>query len=151
MHSFILCTVPARNFYIFSHHIAYHNIYQGLVNKQWGRLIQPPLEAKSIIRGYLPLTIFTWCAMICAHCNRAAGLGDSCTHVASLVWAVEAGMQMRVSLTVTQKKTYWVLPPSVKEAPYVAPIKDINFKGKSGALTLWNSLVDTSRTVVISI
>ena len=33
-------------------------------------------------------------------------------------------------MTVTQKKAYWVLPPSVKEIPY-APLSYINFHGKS--------------------
>ena len=33
-------------------------------------------------------------------------------------------------MTVTQKKAYWVLPPSVKEVPY-APLSHINFLGRS--------------------
>ena len=59
-----------------------------------------------------------------------AGMGESCSHVASLLWAIEAGVRMRDSMTVTQKKAYWVLPPSVKEIPY-APLSYINFHGKS--------------------
>lgn len=43
---------------------------------------------------------------------------------------------MRESLTCTQKKAYWVLLPSIKDVPY-APIKDINFVGKSWALNAW--------------
>ena len=50
-----------------------------------------------------------------------AGFGESCSHVASLLWAIEAGVQVRDSLTVTQKKAYWVLPTSTKDVPY-API-----------------------------
>lgn len=60
-------------------------------------------------------------------------------HVASLLWAVEAGVRMRDSMTVTQKKAYWVLPPSVKEVPY-APLSHINFLGRSGSLTALRSL-----------
>jgi hypothetical protein len=56
-----------------------------------------------------------------------AGLGESCSHVASLLWAVEAGARKRNALTVTEKKAYWVLPSAVKTIPY-AEVKDINFK-----------------------
>ena len=47
-----------------------------------------------------------------------AGLGESCSLVASLLWAVEAGVRLRDSMTVTPKKAYWVLPPSVNDVPY---------------------------------
>ena len=67
-----------------------------------------------------------------------AGLGESCSHVASLSWAVEAGVRLRDSMTVTQKKAYWVLPPSVKDVPY-SPLTDIKFKGKSKMLNEWKA------------
>uniref|UniRef100_A0A1X7UTK9 SWIM-type domain-containing protein n=1 Tax=Amphimedon queenslandica TaxID=400682 RepID=A0A1X7UTK9_AMPQE len=56
---------------------------------------------------------------VSCHCNCIAGLGESCSHVAYLLWAIEAGVQLRDSLTVTQKKAYWVLPNSRKDVPYV--------------------------------
>ena len=56
-----------------------------------------------------------------------AGLGESCSHVGSLLWAIEAGAKKRDGLTVTQKKAYWVMPSPVNSVPY-AKIKDINFK-----------------------
>lgn len=37
--------------------------------------------------------------VIFGHCNCAAGLGESCSHVASLLQAVEAGVQKRDSYT----------------------------------------------------
>lgn len=55
-----------------------------------------------------------------------AGLGESCSHVASLLWAAEAGVKRRDSLTVTDKKAYWVMPTPVKAVPY-AKIRDIDF------------------------
>ena len=64
--------------------------------------------------------------VLACHCNCMAGLGETCSHVASFLWAVEAGGRMRDSMTVTQKKAYWVLLPSVKEVPY-APLSHINF------------------------
>ena len=47
-------------------------------------------------------------------------------------------------MTVTQKRAYWVLPPSVKEVPY-APLSHINFLGRSGSLTALRSLSHFSR------
>ncbi len=71
--------------------------------------------------------------VLAGHCNCMAGLGETCSHVASLLWAIEAGVRIRDSMTVTQKKAYWVLPPSVKEVPY-APLSCINFVGRAGSL-----------------
>ena len=77
-----------------------------------------------------PLTPWVICEgtgkIITGHCDCMAGLGESCSHVASLLWAIEAGVKQRDSLTVTDKKAYWVLPPAVKTVPY-AKVKDINF------------------------
>ena len=76
--------------------------------------------------------------VVAGHCNCMAGLGESCSHVASLLWAIEAGARLRDSMTVTQKKAYWVLPPCVKDIPY-APLSDIKFQGKSAALNAWKT------------
>ena len=76
--------------------------------------------------------------VLCGHCNCMAGLGESCSHIATLLWAIEAGVQVRSSITVTQKKAYWVLPTPVKDVPF-ASIKDIKFEGSSGALNTWKA------------
>ncbi len=54
-----------------------------------------------------------------------AGLGETCSHVTSLLWAIEAGVRMRESLSVTDKKAYWVMPPELKKVQ-PAPISEIN-------------------------
>ena len=64
--------------------------------------------------------------VLSAHCDCMAGLGESCSHVASLLWAIEAGCKRRDSLTVTEKRAYWVLPSAVKSVPY-SRVKDIQF------------------------
>ena len=51
-----------------------------------------------------------------------AGLGECCSHVASILWAVEAGVRIRDSMTVIQNKAYWVMPNGVKDVLY-APVK----------------------------
>ena len=43
-------------------------------------------------------------------------LGESCSHVSSFLWAVEAC----VNMTVTQRLAYWASLPSVKEVPYAS-------------------------------
>ena len=77
-----------------------------------------------------PLTLWVICEdtgiISTGHCDCMAGLEESCSHVASLLWEIEAGGKQRDSLTVTDKEVYWVLPPAVKTVPY-AKVKDINF------------------------
>ena len=67
--------------------------------------------------------------ILAGHCDCMAGLGETCSHVASLLWVIGVGVETRESLTVTQKSAYWILPPAVKSVPY-APVKDISFIGK---------------------
>ena len=68
--------------------------------------------------------------IISAHCDCMAGLVESCSHVASILWAVESGVRLRESMTVTQKKAYWVISGAVKDVPY-APVCQIKFTGKN--------------------
>ena len=77
--------------------------------------------------------------IIAVHCDCMAGLGESCTHVASLLFAIESGVRIRDSMTVTQKKAYWVIPTGVKEVPY-APVQEIRFCGKKRSASMMKSL-----------
>ena len=43
---------------------------------------------------------------IMGHCDYMAGLGESCSHVPFLLWAVESGVCIRDSMIVTEKKAY---------------------------------------------
>ena len=60
-----------------------------------------------------------------AHCDCMAGLGETCTHVAAMLFAIEYNIRQREKKTVTQEKAYWLVP-SVREAPY-AEASDIDF------------------------
>ena len=71
--------------------------------------------------------------VLAGHCNCMAGLGETCSHVASLLWDIEAGVRIRDSMTATQNKACWVLPPSMKDVPY-APLRQIKFTGKAGSM-----------------
>ena len=66
-----------------------------------------------------------------------AGLGERCSHVAPPLRATEAGVQIRDSTMVTQKKAYWAMPNGVKDVSY-APVKSMAFieKKKSDA-AIW--------------
>ena len=66
-----------------------------------------------------------------AHCNCVAGLGETCSHVASVLLAIEAGVRQRELMTVTNRRAYWVQPTYVKDVPYT-PVTDINFTGQKG-------------------
>ena len=72
-----------------------------------------------------------------AHCDCMAGLGEACTHVAALLFAVEANVRVREIKTVTQEKAYWMLPSALKGVKY-SPLADIDFtsaKTKAKKLT----------------
>ena len=43
-----------------------------------------------------------------------AGLGEICSHVASLLWVIVSGVQQRDSLAVAEKSAYWIMPSAVK-------------------------------------
>ena len=72
------------------------------------------------------------------HCNCMAGLGETCSHVAALLWAIESGVRLRDSMTVTQKEAYWVMPNAVKAVTY-APVKEISFIGKKRSQSILSS------------
>ena len=67
--------------------------------------------------------------ILAAHCDCMAGLGETCSHVSSLLWLIAVGVEKRDALTVTQKSAYWIMPPAIRLVPY-APIKEIDFIGK---------------------
>ena len=55
-----------------------------------------------------------------------AGLGEACSHIGALLFAVEGTVKIRDSTTVTQEPAYWLIPTAMKSATY-SEIKDIDF------------------------
>ena len=45
--------------------------------------------------------------ILTGHCNCMAGLGESCTHVAAVLFALEAAVRIRNSKNCTDEKAYW--------------------------------------------
>ena len=56
--------------------------------------------------------------ILCGHCNCMAGLGESCSHIGALLFALEAVVKIRNAKTVTQDKAYWLLPSSVNKVKF---------------------------------
>ncbi|KAL5013934.1 hypothetical protein ScPMuIL_008204 [Solemya velum] len=64
--------------------------------------------------------------VLCGHCTCMAGLGEVCSHVSALLFAIEATVRLRNSKTVTQEKSYWLLPSAIKKVNYKT-IQEIDF------------------------
>ncbi|XP_041376642.1 uncharacterized protein LOC121389093 [Gigantopelta aegis] len=65
------------------------------------------------------------------HCTCMAGLGEACTHIAALLFSIEATVRIRNSATVTERPAYWMLPAAIKNVPY-SQLTDINFTSAKG-------------------
>ena len=66
--------------------------------------------------------------IISAHClGCKAGLAESCSHVASVMFYIEAVTRIQGKLACTQAKCTWILLATyVNEVPY-AKVRDIDF------------------------
>jgi len=60
-----------------------------------------------------------------------AGLGEVCTHVAAVLFYLEALNRLEGERTCTEGQCAWILPSSLKSAQYL-PIKDIDFTSAQG-------------------
>ena len=49
-------------------------------------------------------------SIISGHCTCMAGVGEVCSHVGALLFAVEVAVKIRTSKTVTEEKADWLLP-----------------------------------------
>lgn len=52
-------------------------------------------------------------SIISGHCTCMAGVGEVCSHVGALLFAVEVAVKIRTSKTVTEEKAYWLLPSTI--------------------------------------
>ena len=65
--------------------------------------------------------------VICAHCTGCmAGLGECCSHIASVLFYLETLTRIYGKLSCTQVKCTWLLPTYVNEVIY-DKVKNINF------------------------
>ena len=68
--------------------------------------------------------------VLACHGNCMAGLGESCSHVGAILFAVDVVKRMRENKTVTQENAYWLLPSRGKKSMY-GPVSDMNFTSPS--------------------
>lgn len=62
-----------------------------------------------------------------SHCDYVAGFGEVCTHVATLLFALEyAGMQCDAEKSVTDVLAYWIGPRTKREG-FRKKLSDIDF------------------------
>ena len=64
--------------------------------------------------------------VLTGHCTCMAGLGETCSHISAMLFAIASAVRIRESQTVTQKAAYWLLPPSIDKVGYHT-IPDIDF------------------------
>ena len=82
--------------------------------------------------------------IISAHClGCKAGLAESCSHVASVMFYIEAVTRIQGKLACTQAKCTWILPTYVNEVPY-AKVKDIDFSSAKQLKKALDKKIDSS-------
>ncbi|KAH3717963.1 uncharacterized protein LOC127855462 [Dreissena polymorpha] len=75
-----------------------------------------------------------------------AGCGETCTHVAALMFWVSATVKMRDERTVTQKAAYWKPPPNLKNVQYKETSR-IDFTSKKNLKRKFNDILAGTPTV----
>ena len=81
-----------------------------------------------------------------AKCSCQAGLGESCSHVAALMFSLDIKVRLRDSKTVTEKPAYWMLPQAVKKIGY-NELKEIDFSTAKTIKKKFDSFVENSEPV----
>jgi len=70
-----------------------------------------------------------------------AGLGEVCTHVAAVLFYLEALNRLEGERMCTEGQCAWILPSSLKSAQYL-PIKDIDFTSARGKKRKLDEIID---------
>ena len=65
-------------------------------------------------------------SILTAHCDCMAGLGECCSRVGALLFAVDAASTLEKNKPVTQEPAYRLLPSGVSKVPY-EPVSQIDF------------------------
>lgn len=77
-----------------------------------------------------PLKVWVGCKssgeVVAAHCTCMAGIGEACSHIASVLFAAEANTQVKQQQSCTSLPCAW-LPPSFRSVKYL-PVSDIDFR-----------------------
>lgn len=72
-----------------------------------------------------------------------AGLGETCTHVAAVLFYLEALYRIQGNETCTQRRCEWLMPKFQKDMDYL-PVKCIDFTSAKGKKTKLNEVIEDS-------
>ena len=116
---------------------AYNQMVSGFVYNVQGHMVASKFVVLAKVRhsqrmneALIPIWIITEKdgTINCAHClGCKAGLAESCSHIASVLFYLEAWTKVNGRLACTQMKCSWILPSFASEVEY-ARVRDINFK-----------------------
>ena len=115
---------------------AYNQMVSGFITSVRGRIISRKYVVVTKVRHSQRMNdphVNIWIiaendgTILSAHClGCEAGLAESCSHIASVMFYIEAWMCIHGKLACTHVKCTWLLPTYVNEVPY-ARVKDIDF------------------------
>ena len=120
----ILCNVFSGSVYVQVHHSQ--------------RLSETPLKCWVITESSGEIC--------CGHCNCMAGLGEVCTHIASLLFYLEALHRLKEVETCTQRQCEWIIPSALKKVEYL-PIKDIDFTSARGKKRKLDEMLESDKII----
>ena len=116
--------------------LAYNQMVFGFITSVLDQIIQDKFVVLAKVRHsqrmndpHVQLWIITTKegTVVSAHCAGCmAGLGECCSHIASVLFYLEVWTRLNGKLACTQVKCTWLLPSAVKQVEY-ARVKDINF------------------------
>ena len=115
---------------------AYNQMVSGFITSVQGHIIANKFvvlakvrHSQRMIDSLIPIWIITERegTILSAHClSCKAGLAESCSHIASVLFYLEAWTKINGKLSCTQVKCSWLLPTYVDHVEY-AMVQDINF------------------------
>ena len=115
---------------------AYNQMVSGFIASVQGHIIANKFVVLAKVRhsqrmndSLIPIWIITETegTIVSAHCRGCkAGLAESCSHIASVLFYLEAWTEINGKLSCTQVKCSWLLPTYVDHVEY-ARVRDINF------------------------
>ena len=78
-----------------------------------------------------------------------AGLGETCTHIAAVLFYIEAVARLQGKETCTQRRCEWIIPSYLKNAEYL-PVKSIDFSSAKKKKRALDATIDTGIKVPTS-
>ena len=75
-----------------------------------------------------------------------AGLGETCTHIAAVLFYIQAVARLQGKETCTQRQCEWIIPSYLKNAEYL-PVKSIDFSSATKKKRTLDGTIDAGNEV----